>query len=70
MFETKKLCPFCGGEAGTNISILSCTQIRFAVYCRSCDIRQCCNILNGNSFDDADKAMTKAIELWNRRIGK
>lgn len=70
MFETKKPCPFCGGEAETNISILSCTQIEFAVYCHSCGIRRCYNILNGNSFDDAEKAMTKAIELWNRRTEK
>ena len=69
MPETKlKPCPFCGGKVTTKISVsASCTQIKFAVYCHSCEIKQCHSILNGDSFDEAEKAMIKAIELWNRR---
>lgn len=62
-----KPCQFCGGVATTEITVLSpCTRFGFSVCCRSCEIKICYK-LNGNSFDEADKAMIKAVELWNRR---
>lgn len=70
MPEIKLLpCPFCGDAATTKISYdpMPFDQIVFVVYCRYCNIKQCYSTSKGNSFDDVKEAMSKAIELWNRR---
>ena len=65
-----KPCPFCGGEAITDISVTRgniIDSIGFDVYCTSCKARQHSGIAAGVSFESLESAMNKTIEAWNRR---
>lgn len=65
-----KPCPFCGGEAIANISVIHgnvVDTIGFDVFCPSCKVSQHSGIVAGVSFESLESAMNKAIEAWNRR---
>ena len=72
MTETKlKLCPFCGREVTTSVSVICGTtsyRIKFAVCCPACRIQQAIDMVSPDTFEEAEKAMQKAIKAWNRRI--
>ncbi len=71
MNETKlKSCPFCGREVTTSVSVCDTFFghcIMFGVYCPACKVGQYIHIENYDNFEEAEKAMHKAVEVWNRR---
>ncbi len=71
MPETKlKPCPFCGKEPITKVKVCSgigTSEIKYSVVCIYCGISIGACIENCNSFADAQSAMDRAIEKWNRR---
>lgn len=67
-----KNCPFCGREVTTKVSVIYGTttmadRIRFAACCPACRIQQAIDIESPDTFEEAEKAMQKAVEAWNRR---
>lgn len=65
-----KPCPFCGREVTTRVSVVCgkvTDRIKFAVCCPACHIQQAVDIVSSDTFEEAEKAMQKAIEYWNRR---
>ena len=71
MPETKlKPCSFCGKEPITKVKVCSgigTSEIKYSVVCIYCGISIGACIENCNSFADAQSAMDRAIEKWNRR---
>lgn len=74
MPETKlKPCPFCGRVAATRTVVIREDMsgfsdcVRFEVYCPACHVGQHSSIESNDSFGEAEVAMQKAIEFWNRR---
>lgn len=71
MPETKlKPCPFCGKEPITKVKVCSGTyasEIRYSVECKYCDVSIGAYITTCDSFNNAQSAMNRAIEDWNRR---
>lgn len=71
MPETKlKPCPFCGKEPITKVKVCSgigTSEIKYSVECRYCGIGISAYISTCDSFTDAQSAMNRAIENWNRR---
>ena len=71
MTEIKlKPCPFCGREVTTSVSVIhghTQDRIRFSVCCPACRIQQGTDLVSPDTFIEAEKAMQKAIEYWNRR---
>ena len=65
-----KPCPFCGKEPVTKVKVCSGTyasEIRYSVECKYCDVSIGAYITTCDSFTDAQSAMNRAIEDWNRR---
>lgn len=71
MPETKlKPCPFCGKEPITKVKVCSgigTTKIRYSMECSHCYICFSEYTKTYDSFKDAQDAMNRAIEDWNRR---
>lgn len=71
MPETKlKPCPFCGEEPITKVKVcrgISSSEIRYSIECKYCDISIGAYITTGDPFNNAQSAMDRAIENWNRR---
>ena len=72
MSETKlKPCPFCGKEPITKVKVCSgmiASEIKYSVECEYCGINIGAYITTCDSFDNAQSAMNRAIEDWNRRV--
>ena len=72
MAETNlKPCPFCGKTPVTRVTtdrFISMDEIVFAVCCQYCHIKKTAAISNHETFEDALKAIDKAIERWNSRV--
>lgn len=72
MSETKlKPCPFCGKEPATKVKVyegISSSKIKYSVECEYCGIGIGAYITTCDSFDNAQSAMNRAIEDWNRRV--
>ena len=65
-----KPCPFCGKEPITKVKVhrgISASEIRYSVECKYCDISIGAYITTCDSFTNAQSAMNRAIEYWNRR---
>lgn len=73
MLREIKSCPFCGGMAQTAIRPVQMggdkNIIEFSVYCVECRVqkRTYLNFESEACFADAEMAMEKALEKWNRR---
>ena len=69
-----KPCPFCGGEAGTEISYIKCggdeLLLRATVFCKSCGVNKTVrfNALN-KPFEEYTRSFYAAVDMWNRRAG-
>lgn len=66
-----KNCPFCGRKVTTSVSVIRGTtadRIKFAVCCPACHIQQAIDIVSPDTFEEAENAMQKAVEAWNRRV--
>ena len=63
-----KPCPFCGGEAHSNVTISSIRELNIAVFCNNCGI-----ILNKDvelldmNFQDVITLIENSVNAWNRR---
>lgn len=72
MSETKlKPCPFCGKEPTTKVKVckgMIASGIKYSVECEYCGINIGAYITTCDSFDNAQSAMNRAIEDWNRRV--
>ena len=72
MSETKlKPCPFCGKEPTTKVKVckgMIASEIKYSVECEYCGINIGAYITTCDSFDNAQSAMNRAIEDWNRRV--
>ena len=72
MPETKlKPCPFCGKEPITKVKVcsgISSSEIKYSVECEYCGIGIGAYITTCDSFNNAQSAMDRAIEYWNRRV--
>lgn len=72
MSETKlKPCPFCGKEPTTKVKVckgMIASGIKYSVECEYCGINIGEYITTCDSFDNAQSAMNRAIEDWNRRV--
>ena len=65
-----KPCPFCGKEPITKVKVcrgVNASEIRYSVECEYCDVSIGAYITTCDSFIDAQSAMNRAIEDWNRR---
>ena len=71
MSETKlKPCPFCGKEPTTKVKVckgMIASEIKYSVECEYCDVSIGAYITTCDSFTNAQSAMNRAIENWNRR---
>ena len=72
MSEAKlKPCPFCGKEPATKVKVyegISSSKIKYSVECEYCGIDIGAYIKPYVSFNNAQSAMDRAIEYWNRRV--
>ncbi len=72
MSELKR-CPFCGGLPTTEVIMknvcFDVTVVDFSVVCEACGTFKTVrlNISKKASFTDIEKAMSQAIEAWNKR---
>ena len=71
-----KPCPFCGRSATTSITTetfvnhgVMAELINFSVCCLACRIEIHNSIESDDSFEEAEKAIQKAINYWNDRRG-
>ena len=68
-----KQCPFCGNIPTTKVEIASfggnTDKIIFSIECEKCGTRKSVGLsfLNYSNFDEVEKTITKAIEVWNKR---
>ena len=66
-----KPCPFCGGEAKTELSIFKfdgCDGIlRGGVFCSCCGIGKSVRFNSNISFDETQDNLKAALEMWNTR---
>ena len=67
-----KPCPFCGGDAKTEIGYIRCggneLVMRASVFCVSCGTAKTVKFDAMNiSFDDFYKQCFAAEDMWNRR---
>lgn len=69
-----KPCPFCGRDATTRITTKTYVIhgekkecISFSVECLACRIGMHSSIETNDSFEEAEKAMQRAVNYWNRR---
>ena len=74
MSEDLKTCPFCGGEAVTAVSVTQMggnyDYIDFSVVCVNCKTEKMAQMrIEGiASFADVEKAMCRAVDMWNSRV--
>ena len=68
-----KQCPFCGNIPITKIEIASfggnTDRIIFSIECEKCGTRKSVGLSfsNYSNFDEVEKTIAKAIEVWNKR---
>lgn len=68
-------CPFCGGLPTSYVRIVEMCggqgKIDFTIKCSSCGTDKTIRLTVGEScvFLDVEKAMSKAIAVWNQRAG-
>ena len=71
--EELKPCPFCGGIATTEVRVTQMggetDNVDFTVVCNECGTYKTMRLKIAKKavFLDVAKAMTQAIEAWNRR---
>lgn len=63
-----KPCPFCGGEARSNVTIASIKELNIAIFCKNCGviIQRDVELLDMN-FQDIIKVIENSANEWNRR---
>ncbi len=63
-----KPCPFCGGEARSNVTIANIQELNIAVFCKNCGvmIQRDVELLDMN-FQDIIMLVENSINAWNRR---
>lgn len=69
--KTLKPCPFCGETPITRVTLsrgISTDEVVFAVCCGYCHIKKTAAISDCETFEDALKAIDRAIERWNSRV--
>lgn len=67
-----KRCPFCGGEAHTEVNYIKCggdeLVMRATVFCQSCGCAKTVRFDGMNaSFNIYEEQFKAAKDLWNRR---
>lgn len=68
---TLKPCPFCGKLPVTRVMTsegISTNEVIFAVYCGYCHIKKTAAISDCETFEEALKAIDRAIKRWNSRV--
>lgn len=63
-----KPCPFCGGEARSNVTIGSIRELNIAVFCNNCGvmIQRDIELLDMN-FEKIITLVENSTSEWNRR---
>lgn len=63
-----KPCPFCGGEARSNVTISNIRELNVAVFCNNCGviIQRDVKLLDMN-FENIITLVENSANEWNRR---